>query len=272
MTQSPAGAQDTPATTTTAVPSTGGAGTASQYHVIPAMIILGVSVLVIGMALYFAYRYHRRLLETLERLTRGGSADGHTGQVLLIQNDDAMVQEFDPEQPLEVTGPDTVDVGQTVTYEVRKAHDLTRISWTVVGAGAKPASGSGATITLKFASAGDAKVVATEADPGGGETRSSVPRKVAVNEPAPESAQGIVLPFVIKNWGRLVVTLLGIGVIAAMMTMGVIQSEAGIAVLGTLLGVGAASSHGDGAVAAPPIAPPPAAPPASPPAIPRDGK
>lgn len=260
-----AGAQDgAPVTSTTVPPNVGGAA-GDRYHLWPAMAILGVALLVICAALWFAYAYHRRVLETLERLGKGQPVTTDPGSALGASAGQAGVLARTADDPLAVTGPDAAVVGQAVTFEAVNAGDPSSLSWTVEGASPKPSLGSGASITLGFGAAGSAAVVATEPGADGAPPRFSQPWTVTVTAPAPASAAapGIVLPFVIKNWGRLVVTLLGIGVIAAMMTMGVIESDAGIAVLGTLLGVGAASAQSERTVGDPPA--PPAAAPAPPP-------
>lgn len=59
---------------------------------------------------------------------------------------------------------------------------------------------------------------------------------------ATASAPALVIPFVVKNWGRLVIVLFGVGVISALMATKILDAAAGVGILGTLLGAGAVSA------------------------------
>jgi hypothetical protein len=197
-----------------------------------AIVILALTLLVIVLALGFSLIYHHRLLRSVDRAVAKGVVKSVTNV------DVGGGAEVSRDSGITIAGPAEVTAGEAVTYRVEGGtSDLT---WTIEGGGAQPATGAGGEFTTTFQTPGTATI-------GVDFTGVTGQKAVTVKAPpaAAPAASGIVLPFAIRNWGRLVVVLLGIGIVAALMTLDVISAEGGIGLLGALLGVGAASANQD---------------------------
>gem|GEM_PF-3085954 len=207
-------------TTPTTAPPDGSVG----YLGGPGLWLLAASVLVVIAGLWFAYLYHARLLQTIDLAVEGG-------QLIRSENGPAIAQS--PDGKVGVSGPTEATPGATVTFKAIGYDDSSKVSWAVEGGKPEPSIGTGSTLEVTFREAGTATVTATVG-------KESAPHKVTVSGPRKELT-GIVLPFAIQNWGRLVVTTLGVGVVSALMAWDVISAEGGIGLLGALLGIGAAA-------------------------------
>lgn len=137
------------------------------------------------------------------------------------------------------------------TFAVQRVDTAQAVTWRAEGA--TPSSGSGYSFVTTFNKPGDYEILATFSDSSGTETALQKKVKIGATSSGP-AASAIVLPFVIKNWGRLVIIIFGVGVISAVMAAKILDAAAGIGILGTLLGVGAvtATSGGSGDKPAPP--------------------
>ena len=231
-------------TTTVSNASTTTTTTTSGYHPVPAILILLLAILVIAIALFFAYKYHKRVLKSVDAAVRGGHGDQ-----VDVSNDDVGVQALSrvaTDSGIAISGPAQAVVGEKVKFSSTGVEAGDTVSWTVEGtAAADPASASTTEFETKFTKAGSATVtiaVAGKADV------APLTVTVVANETA---AARITLPFVVRNWGRLVVVLFGAGLVACLMVLNVISGEGGIGLLGALFGVGAATAtHGVAAPAA----------------------
>ncbi|TFC87450.1 hypothetical protein [Cryobacterium sp. TMT4-31] len=198
----------------------------SNYYL--AILILVAALAVITIALVFAYNYHVQLLKVINSAVKNGQTPKTT-------TDDAAIQGAEPA----ILGPDTgVPSTQLVFALMGVAGE---VSW--VADGGLPPSGSGTGFATTFDKAGRYKVSATYFD--GDNVTKTLGKDVviaAAEAPVSASSSGIALPFVIKNWGRLVVVIFGVGVISALMSTKILDAAAGVGILGTLLGVGAVTA------------------------------
>ncbi len=224
-------AADAAGTTTTTTTTTTG------YHPVPAIFILGITCVVIGICLWFVFRYHQQLLATIDHAVKAGAA----GPISAEDHGVGVQSREVTDGGVTITGPSTAVSGEEVTFTADGLTGGETLAWTVSGdVGADPAAGGDATFTTRFATAGTATVAL---DLVGG--TAPAPLTVTVTAPASApttGAKGVVLPFVVRNWGRLVVVLFGAGLVGCLMALGVIGSEGGVALLGALLGVGAATA------------------------------
>ncbi len=205
-------------------------------EVLAAGVFVLAAIIVIGIGLLFSHRYHERLLQSIDAAIRLGKVD-----TIATSNDSSLDATRTRGAPqIGVTGPTTVEVGQTAVYEAVGASDPNAVSWSIEGGDATPSVGQGASIGVAFSKTGSAVVTAAQ------EGSTSAPLSVDVIASTKVGGrEGIVLPFVIKNWARFVVVIFGVGAIAALMALGVVSAEGGIGVLGVLLGVGGATANAD---------------------------
>jgi hypothetical protein len=231
-----------PAADPTATTPTAGSNTQTTvqtgYHPIPAMLILLGAGVVIVACLLFLSRYHRRLLLTIDRAIAVNAGKGVT-QPLTTSEDSAFNTLLASTDDIKIKGPVAVVVGQEATFTLEGITDPTGIEWSVSGVDADPTSGTGLSFTTKFSATGTANV--SVAGPSGTTTSTGVP--VVATPPSPMG--GIVLPFVLRNWGRLVVVIFGAALVGTLMVLNAITSEGGVGLLGALFGVGAATAHTD---------------------------
>jgi hypothetical protein len=213
---------------TPASPTTAANVALSNYYL--AVLLLGAAVDVIIIALIFAFNYHAKLLTVIN------AAVTNNGQVVLSHSE--KVTPLGPEPT--IAGPDTGNPSAALAFATQLV-DALDITWTAEGG--TPDSGTGTGFVTSFDKAGtymvSAKYTTSEGAP------RSLDKKVIIEAPATvgaATATAIVLPFVIQNWGRLVIVVFGAGVIAALMSTGILDAAAGIGLLGALLGVGAVTA------------------------------
>lgn len=218
--------------------------TGSGYHPGIAALFLAAAFLALASGLLFSYLYHRKLLEAIPGIMRAAA-----GTTSVTSTDSEAIASTFAEGDFDIDRPPVVTKGKKAMFNARNSADRT-VTWTAAGAGVAPEAetGAGVTFGVTFAEAGPATVTA-KVD---GATASV---GFEVQEAASASVGGIVLPFAVRNWGRLVVTILGVGVIAALMALNVVSGEGGIGILGALLGVGAAAATADPAAEPSPASP-----------------
>lgn len=205
-------------------------------RVVVAAVFIVAAIAVIAIGLYFAYGYHQRLLRSIDTAVQYGA----TGPIS-TSNEDSLAPRPRSMSVVGATGPPSVEVGQNVTYEATGTTEPSTVTWSIEGGGPTPSGGQGASISVTFSQAGTAVVTPTQ------EGLESVPLTVTVvARPAASSREGVVLPFVIRNWARFVVVIFGVGAISALMALSVISAEGGIGLLGALLGIGGAAANSDG--------------------------
>jgi hypothetical protein len=213
----------------------GGSDGFDWSEVIAAGVFVVAAVVVIAIGLVFARQYHERLLATIDLAVERGQAGP-----ISTTNESALTEtRTRGGAVLGVTGPATVEVGQRATFEATGADEAGDVTWSVEGGGAVPSSGRGTTFDVTFSMPGRAELTVARTD---GLTATAPVEVVA----APRAeGEGVVLPFVIRNWARLVVVIFGVGAISALMALGVLSAEGGIGVLGALLGIGGASTSAE---------------------------
>lgn len=192
-----------------------------------AILLLLASVVVILIALVFAYTYHARVLTVIALAVNRGAT-------VKSDSDDVVAQSRDTE----IVGPNAgiPSESQVLTVTAPEGADVT---W--LAEGGDPNVATGAIFVTRFHKAGRYRVAATIAGSNGG--ASTLSKDIIIGAPAGASAApSIGLPFVMKNWGRLVVVLFGVGVISALMAATILDAAAGIGILGALLGVGAVTA------------------------------
>ena len=216
-------------TSSGADPATTAANVAlSNYYL--AIILLGAAILVIVIALVFTWAYHRRALEVI---TAGLARAGEGGAFAVVDGGVGALS-----TGVQIKGPTHAAPSEELFFGIVGAAGRT-VVWTAEKS--TETSGTGQTFMTSFADPGVYEVSATVE----GESES-VTKKVTIGAAAPKSASPITIPFALKNWGRLVVVLFGVGVVAALMATAVISAEAGIGILGALLGVGATAAAAGG--------------------------
>ena len=218
-------------------PTPGGSGAVdvalSDYYLAVGLLVSAIVVIVL--ALVFAWLYHRDALRVIEKLATTEGAPPVT-----IDSGGAV------ERGIGV-GPAIVGGGSgqkeaPLMFTVEHLGDGATVAWEVSGATIDEIDG-GRTILATFAAEGDYEVRATVTEADGTEVPLASKRvKIAAPPVAAASAPAIAIPFVVKNWGRLVIVLFGVGVISALMATRILDAAAGIGILGTLLGAGAVSA------------------------------
>ena len=212
----------------------------SDYHPGMATLFLALALLAIALGLLFSYGYHTKLLAAIPKImvvaggTKVSTSDNETMATAMGGD-------------LQVEAPSKVAKNSKAAFKALNSQGR-QVTWEAAGASPEPVSGTGLTFDVTFKAAGPATVTA-KAD-----TASYAVAFEVVEEATPVG--GIILPFAIRNWGRFVVTVLGVGVIAALMALGIVSAEGGIGILGALLGVGAASATADPAAEPKPANPP----------------
>lgn len=197
----------------------------SSYYL--AVVLLVISTLVVAIALFFALRYHSKVLQVVGWDVR------RNGAHVTADSSGASVQAQEPS----IAGPATAAPGGDLVYALKDVSPApSTVDWTAVGG--TLSSHSGDSFLTSFDTAGSFQITATYDDSG---TSKTINKTVAIGATATASSS-IALPFVIKNWGRLVVVIFGIGVVSALMAAKILDSTAGVGILGTLLGVGAVST------------------------------
>ena len=222
----------TPSTTTAVVNVT-----LSNYWLATGIVI--ATVVVIALALAFMWIYHRRALRTLEVLasTPGAPPIG-------VMSQDAYGSQF-TQQPKVIVGSVDGQKGVGLMYVIKDVDDGDAVTWDIPDADVEVVSNSA--VIAKFKKDGTHTVNAKVVDAAG--TDLPVQPMTVTIKPQTVAAPGVVIPFVLKNWGRLVVVLFGAGVVAALMATKILDSAAGIGVLGVLLGAGVASTATGGGAA-----------------------
>ncbi|MFU8946185.1 hypothetical protein ACLRGF_05555 [Mycetocola zhadangensis] len=186
------------------------------------------SVAVIIIALVFAFNYHAKILNVISMAVANG-------QKVEPSSDDAVIQGAETS----IFGPEVGVPSAKLEFVVVGVDAGLLVSW--IAEGGAPASDEGMSFVTLFEKAGDYKVTATYTDADG--STHSLEKTVAIAAPAPApAAAAIALPFVIKNWGRLVIVLFGVGVVSALMSAKILDAAAGVGILGVLLGVGAVTA------------------------------
>ncbi|WP_141932406.1 PKD domain-containing protein [Microbacterium sp. SLBN-146] len=187
------------------------------------------AITVIVIALGFAWIYHRKALQIIMSAVSRGAILGSP------VNEDVGARGVGPR----VVGPSCGKPSEEFFFVLIGVDASTAVKWTA--ADGSPSSGDEQTFTTKFAAGGDHTVqVAIDG------VAEPLTKTVTVGA-ASGSGAPIAIPFVLKNWGRLVIVLFGVGVIAALMVTKTISAEAGIGILGALLGVGATAAAAGGA-------------------------
>ena len=195
-----------------------------------AVLLFVGSVAVITIALRFAFSYHNKLLGVVKSAVDRGDVS------LTIDNSDVATLSAEPA----IDGPNAGTPSAKLKYGLIAVDPTLTISW--VADKGDPSSGHDATFATRFDSAGSYKVVATYTDSNGQTKTLTRDVKIAAEPTPAATTPGIVLPFVIKNWGRLVIVIFGVGVISALMSTKILDAAAGVGILGTLLGAGAATA------------------------------
>ncbi|AXH95443.1 hypothetical protein DV701_04250 [Ornithinimicrobium avium] len=226
------------AVTTAPVPGGSGAAVAATTPLIGlAWASLGLSALAVGVALIFMYAYHQRLIKVVEMWVRRGgqitATDDHVRDEGLAG---AQAAGFGIISDAE---NDSVEPGQVVAFQATGVDDekTNKVIW--ITAEGFPREETGPTFSSRAPTTGTFTVTAT-AD---GEKPATITLTVKEKSGA-QDAPGptVALPFAIRGWGGLVITILGLGIVAALMFAKVVSAEGGLAILGTLLGVGAGSA------------------------------
>ena len=207
----------------------------SEFYLAAVMgpLVLIASIVVVAIALRFAYRYHSKLLDVVK------TAVLH-GQVVGASNDDSVHGASAQSSAPEIVGPSAGAPSEKLAFVVNRLDPTIPIDWTAETG--TPSSISGPNFVTSFAEAKTHTVLASYTD---AQNRSHELRKevtVGVSAPSASPAAPITLPFVVKNWGRLVIVTFGVGIVAMLMVTRILDPAAGVGVLGTLLGVGAASA------------------------------
>ncbi|CAN5302826.1 hypothetical protein BH11ACT4_BH11ACT4_10630 [soil metagenome] len=227
----------TPTPTPTSGPGAPADLTLSNYFLAVALLIAALLVIVI--ALRFALVYHTRLLRLLTLVVRKGNA------TVVTESNDAVDRSIAPSEApaARVVGPGNGAPGSQLVFALSDATP-SDLKWSSTGG--TPSTSTAPSYVVTYAKAGTYTVNATYTLSSGGTTKEvSISREISIGA-VPKSAS-ITLPFVIKNWGRLVIVIFGVGVISALMAVKVLDAAAGVGILGTLLGVGAVTATtGDG--------------------------
>lgn len=201
----------------------------SNYYL--AIILIAAAILVIVIALAFALLYHFKALDVITSAVKKGAP------LATLPSEEVTTQSRGG--PV-IVGPGAGDVSEDLAFAVQNAPDGADISW--IAEKATTSSGQGSAFVTSFAKAGQYRVTARVGDTG------EVTKEVTIGgTPAASTPSApIVIPFVVKNWGRLVIVLFGVGVISALMATRTLSAEAGIGILGALLGVGATAGSSGG--------------------------
>lgn len=230
----------TPSPTTTAVNAA-----LSNYWI--AVAILLVTAVVIVLVLTFMWLYHRKALDTLTTIatTPGGPPVG-------IESNDAFSDTMSLVRRIVVVGSAEGQKGIGLMYVLQGLEPNEKAEWKVDGATVEVVANNAAIV--KFTKDGTHTVDATVMTKTDDDKWESIaqpvrPLKVTIAPAKATAATAIMIPFVVKNWGRLVVIILGAGLISTLMALRVLDSAAGIGALGVLLGVGVTTTATAGTTA-----------------------
>lgn len=209
-----------------------------------ALVVLLASVIVVVLALGFALRYHEKLLRVIRMAVKAGQPVATQLAPALQERETTSVRPRSIARP-QIVGPRVGTPADTLVFAIKGDAKESTVRWTAEGA--DPRSGEEACFVTAFAKAGNYVVVATfnssdDAITNRIEYIVSVGATDAEKKQGASGAAAITLPFVISNWGRLVIVIFGVGVVGALMASAIIQEATGIGILGTLLGVGAAAA------------------------------
>lgn len=177
--------------------------------------------------LIFAYVYHNRIFNAIDKAISYGQPIGETS------NSDVFKQNSLARAITSISGPNDVITGTQVAY-LAPASD---VEWSIEGDVDGEIATSTDALVVTFRKAGPATIIATK----DGDSMFPFYLPISVRDSAPNDS-GIRLPFVMQNWGRFVLVSFGVGLLGAMIVWDSITAEAGIGMIGTLLGVGAASA------------------------------
>lgn len=231
LSAAPARAQTTTTSEDTSPAADRGADDDGDTPVALAILILGG---VLGAAgVVFGLVYHGRLMQTVDTaIARGLFTSASTTDTGAV----AAALALEPG----IKGPASATVGSTQWYTAVDDSGAQQVAaWSI--------QGDVATATLRT----DA-----QAERAGVEFRraGSVSLNAVVNEqsytlPITVAAAGgtsaqLTLPFVVRNWGRLLVILAGVAVVGALMASNSLSDSAGAGILGAILGVGAVAGTG----------------------------
>ena len=216
------------------------------------LFVLIASVLVVVLALGFALLYHEKLLRVIRMAVRAGQPVATAVKPVVEQSPAEGVNGDEVPTP-RIIGPRTGAPEAELVFAIKDAQAEDTVEWAAEGGTPPTAPPTTATDELKpcfvvsFNKAGTYVVVATVARQDGATTHRieyivSVGASGSEKSGAAPGAAAITLPFVISNWGRLVIVIFGVGVVGALMASAVIAEATGIGILGTLLGVGAAAA------------------------------
>lgn len=228
----------------TSAPASGGSGAAGAAQSAFTDLAWGslvLSALVIGMALIFMSVYHGKLIQIVEKwVGLGGTISSLNDNV----RDSAVVAGQARGSGLAITSDaedGKIKPGQDVTFEATGLGEaeLAKVTWST--AEGFPRTGAGPSWTSRAPISGTFQVVAA-ADGGSATVTLTVQAPAAQKQGGPT----VALPFAIRGWGGLVITILGLGIVAALMFARIVSAEGGLGILGALLGVGAGSALASG--------------------------
>jgi hypothetical protein len=199
----------------------------SNYY-IAILLVLG-TIAVIVAVLVFALRYHERLIKVIELSVKLNRAPVQT------VNHDALHRSLGDTEPT-IVGPGEAQPSASLTYRLKNVDDDT-VHWEAARSTVQASDGP--IFQTSFDKPDVYVVVATYTDPNDKSEKTLVkPVVVAV----PATTPAINLPFAIRNWGRLVVVIFGVGVIGTLISTKVLDGAVGVGILGTLLGIGAVTA------------------------------
>lgn len=209
-----------------------------------ALLLLFASVLVVVLALGFALIYHAKLLRVIRMAVKAG-APVATQFAAAVEGQPVKTKESRESVSPHIVGPRVGTPADTLVFAIEGDANESTVSWTAEGA--DPSSAEKPCFVTAFAKAGNYVVVATfnssdDATTNRIEYIISVGAADSARKQSASGAAAITLPFVIGNWGRLVIVIFGVGVVGALMASAVIEEATGIGILGTLLGVGATAA------------------------------
>lgn len=197
------------------------------------IVFLVASIIVIAAALFFAWRYHKLLIAFMEKALGQGQVFEPSSTPALRNLLTAKTTAFTHA----IVGTSSTTPGQELVFAIRPTLNSANgkpavVAWSIDD---KPVQGfTDCSFTYTFKIPGEFKVKA-ESDGA-----AVSPFTVAVKEAA--SSARPTLPFAIENWGRLIIVLFGLGVVGALMAIGVLSTDAGAGLLGAMLGIGAATA------------------------------
>lgn len=201
---------------------------------------LGLTLLGVVAVLIFLYAYHRMVLGIVATSVRRGQ-HVQAAHVPVLPGDGGVgVQSKEPKITSDLDGAQPAP-GQDVTFRLEglsDGDDPATTTW--ASEHGSPAIGAGATFSSRAPGQGAWTVTATR----DGQAPVTLELSVASTrgDGTVGSAPVVELPFALRGWGGLIVTIIGIGVVVALMFARVVSAEGGLGILGTLVGVGAVTA------------------------------